>query len=253
MIEYQMVLICLAAVIAETIDSGLGMMYGTILSPLLIMCGYSPSDVIPAILFSQAIGGLIATLGHHRHGNADFRFMSDDFKIGAAIYLLGVVAVFMGAGLAMRIPKEWLQLYIGILVSIMGLIVICRHNFHFSWKKVMAIGFLSAFNKSLSGGGYGPLVSSGLIIAGTKGKNSIATCDFAEAPICVTAFFVWAWMKNKYPDLNMLWALTIGSMVGGWIGPWGLSRIKTDGIVTTLVGWLALGVGITCACGIVKP
>ena len=49
----QLIFLCLLATIGEFIDSGLGMMYGTILSPLLILIGYSPEVVIPSILFSQ--------------------------------------------------------------------------------------------------------------------------------------------------------------------------------------------------------
>jgi uncharacterized membrane protein YfcA len=248
-----LLLVCFAAILGEAIDSGLGMMYGTILSPLLIVCGYSPQDVIPCILCSQAIGGAIATLGHHRHGNADFRIGSDDFKIGLAIYLWGMVAVILGTALAIHIPKAWLQGYIGVLVMVMGLVVVFRNCFHFSWRKVMAIGFLSAFNKALSGGGYGPLVSSGLIISGRSGKSAIGTCDFAEAPICLTAFFVWAAMRHSFPDWSLLLALTGGAAIGGLIGPWALSRVKSDGCVSKIVGVLAFGVGALCLFGILKP
>ncbi len=251
--DYQLVLLFLSAVICETIDSGLGMMYGTILSPVLIIAGFDPQQVIPCILCSQALGGMLATVGHHRNGNADFRLGSDDFKIGTAIYLLGVVAVFLGAYLAIKIPKSWLQLYIGVLVTIMGLVVVCRKHFKFSWTKVMGIGFLSAFNKALSGGGYGPLVASGLIISGRDGKSSIGTCDFAEAPICLTAFFVWVWMKHQYPPMDLLLSLSAGAMIGGVVGPWALARIKSNELVSTMVGWLAFGIGIMCALGILKP
>ncbi len=40
------------ALICEIIDSSLGMLYGTILSPILIIAGFDPPVVIPSILFS---------------------------------------------------------------------------------------------------------------------------------------------------------------------------------------------------------
>jgi len=35
------------------------------------------------------------------------------------------------------------------------------HSPSFSWKRLIAIGLISSFNKGISGGGYGPLVTGG--------------------------------------------------------------------------------------------
>ena len=48
------------AFVCEYIDSAIGMGYGTILSPLLIIMGFDPLVAVPAILLSQAFGGLSA-------------------------------------------------------------------------------------------------------------------------------------------------------------------------------------------------
>ena len=48
------IFIFLGAVICELIDAALGMLYGTILSPVLIIAGFNPILVVPAILFSGA-------------------------------------------------------------------------------------------------------------------------------------------------------------------------------------------------------
>jgi len=189
---------------------------------------------------------MIATIGHNRLKNADFSIKSEDFKIASVIYLLGIIAVFAGAFIGVKIPKEWLSLYIGILVTVMGLIVICRRTFKFSWKKVIGIGMLSAFNKALSGGGYGPLVASGLIISGRGGKSAIGTTDFAEAPICITAFFMWALLKHQYPSIDLLIPSTIGAMIGALFGPYALSKFENNQKLTTIIGWFALALGLMC-------
>jgi len=54
------------------IDSSLGMMYGTLLSPVLIIMGYDARVVVPSILLSQAVGGLMGTIRHNGYGHADF-------------------------------------------------------------------------------------------------------------------------------------------------------------------------------------
>ena len=48
-------LIILIAFIFEFMDSAAGMGFGTGLTPLLLILGYSPLQVVPTLLISQAI------------------------------------------------------------------------------------------------------------------------------------------------------------------------------------------------------
>jgi uncharacterized membrane protein YfcA len=56
----------IAGLVMEFIDSALGMMYGTVLSPLLVIMNYSVKIVVPSLLISQAVGGFVASWRHHR-------------------------------------------------------------------------------------------------------------------------------------------------------------------------------------------
>ena len=179
------------AFVCEFIDSSLGMGYGTIMSPLLIILGFEPLIVIPAILLSQAFGGFTAAVFHHQFENASFKPGSRDLKIVMIISGFGFVATVAAALLALHIPKVVLKTYIGVLVLVMGGILLSNRTFHFSWKKMIGVGILSAFNKGMTGGGFGPVVTSGQIIAGQKHKGAIAATTLAEAPICTVAFLTY--------------------------------------------------------------
>jgi len=192
------ILLIVGALICEFIDSYLGMMYGTILSPVLLIAGFSPFMVVPSILLSQAAGGFIASVRHHKLKNAHLGFKSEDFRIASIIVGLGILAVVFGVFIGTNVPKLWLKTYIGLLCIIMGAIVLRNKAFKFSWKKIIGIGIISSFNKALSGGGFGPIVASGQIISGRDGKEAIGTTDFAEAPICLLAFICWILM-NELP------------------------------------------------------
>ena len=89
----------------------------------------------------------------------------------------------------MNIPKIALKTYIGVLVLAMGVILLSRRTFAFSWKRMIGVGILSSFNKGLSGGGFGPVVTAGQIIAGQEHKGAIAATTLAEAPICTVGVF----------------------------------------------------------------
>jgi uncharacterized membrane protein YfcA len=145
-----LLLIGVLAIIMEFIDSSMGMMYGTILSPLLIGMGFSPAVIIPSILISQAVGGIVGTVRHHNYNSANFNGLTKDTKIVLAIVLPGVLACVIGAYIAVSIPGWILKLYIGLLVIIMGFFCIKTYSFKFSWGKMYVIGMIAALNKALT-------------------------------------------------------------------------------------------------------
>jgi uncharacterized membrane protein YfcA len=55
----------LLAFVCELVDSSLGMGYGTTLTPILLIAGYEPIEIVPAVLFSECITGIVAGILHH--------------------------------------------------------------------------------------------------------------------------------------------------------------------------------------------
>lgn len=237
-------IIVISALIMELIDSALGMMYGTVLSPVLIIAGYDPLFVVPSILLSQAIGGFLATYNHNHFKNAEFSLKSNDLKIAIMIFSFGIIAVIIGAYVGSIIKPMYLKAYIGILCVIMGSIVLLKKKFIFSWAKVTFIGIISSFNKALSGGGFGPVVASGQIASGIESKKAIGITDFAEAPICLAAFISWMILNGfNYPPNDLILPLCLGAAIGGIIGPYLLFKAKSKKVVTWLVAILAIASG----------
>ena len=181
------------AFISEYLDSGLGMGYGTALAPILIILGYAPLKVVPAILISQLVTDIAACIAHHSMCNVDFRFKSPDFKTAFTLGILSSVGVIVSVIIALKIPKWILTLYIGLLVTSMGLLILATINrpMKFSWDKITGISFLAAFNKGISGGGYGPLVMGGQMLSGICSKNAVGITAFAEAITCFIGFVLY--------------------------------------------------------------
>ena len=179
------------AFICEYIDSALGMGYGTILAPVLIIIGFDPLVAVPAILLSQAFGGFTASIFHHRFRNVTFSTDSKDLHVVFIVTGFGIAATILAALISINIPRVALKTYIGVLVFVMGVIILRNRKFKFSWNKMIGIAVLSAFNKGLSGGGFGPVVTGGQILSGRGHKGAIGATTLAEAPICIVAFFTY--------------------------------------------------------------
>lgn len=181
------------AFISEYLDSGLGMGYGTALAPILIIMGFHPLKVVPAILISQLITDIAACISHHNLHNVNLKIKSQDFNIAFIIGIISAIGVIVSVIIALKIPKWLLTLYIGLLVLSMGILILVtiKKPMQFSWRKIMGISFLAAFNKGLSGGGYGPLVMGGQMLSGICAKNAVGITAFAEAITCFIGFILY--------------------------------------------------------------
>lgn len=221
------VALAIAAFVMMVVDTSLGMLYGTILSPVLIGAGFEPLLVVPAILLSQIVGDLSATPFHHWFGNADFKGLTKDVKVVLAMVMPGLVAVVIGALIAMRLPSAVVKTYVGALVIVMGLLVLIRRRFKYRFKFHIIYGTIASFNKVISGGGFGPITSTGGIIGGLKSRVSVATTSFAELIICVGSFIAYLILKGMI-DPYFAGALCIGAFAGGIVGPYLASRTNQD-------------------------
>lgn len=241
MLELVIILIIMA-LIMEIVDSSLGMMYGTLLSPVLIGAGFEPLVVVPAIVISQALGGIAGTVSHQKFKNVDFNGFTRDTKIALAMVIPGLIVVVLGVIAATNLPKEFVKIYIGILVVTTSVLCLSPLKYKFAWWKHFTVGVLAAFNKSLSGGGFGPVTSTGGIIGGLEPKVSIATTTFAEVGICFASFVAYLFFVN-YLDLLIIGPLCIGAFMGGLFGPYLGSKIGHSKLRIS-IGILGIASGI---------
>ncbi|MBD3391417.1 MAG: TSUP family transporter [Chitinivibrionales bacterium] len=204
----------LIAFLAEYVDSTLGMGYGTTLTPLLMMLGFEPLQIVPAVLLSELITGLLAGFTHHSMGNVEFfpntiRFttvlkrlkyvptkkgiqrgwakLPVHLRITLVIALCSIVGTVLSVFLALNLPAFYVKLYIGMLVLAIGVVILAtmKAQFRFSWLRIIGLGMLASFNKGISGGGYGPVVTGGQLLAGVQGKNAIGITSLAEGLTCI--------------------------------------------------------------------
>jgi len=263
------IIIAGTAFLCEYIDSTLGMGYGTALTPVLLLFGYSPLQIVPAVLISELITGLLAGFFHHRAGNVNLKPETtnigqivnqlnslgyiESFNRGiprhlkvalmlAACSILGTVgAVFV----AVSIPKLWLKIYIGVLVLSMGILIfVCiNKNFAFSWKKITSLGLLASFNKGISGGGYGPLVTCGQIMAGVEGKSAIGITSLAEALTCAVGVITYLLVSKSALDLQLAPLIIAGAVFSVPLSAMTVKRTNVKHM-RALIGTMSVILGI---------
>ena len=211
MVLFNYLPVVILAFLLEVVDSSIGMGYGTILTPVLLIIGFDPLQVVPAVLVSQLAGDFLAAFFHHEFKNVDFSIGSEHFKVAVMLSLLGLIGSIIAVVIAVNLPKPLINLYIGTLFAVTGLIVLAtkNKNFGFSWTRILCLGSLAAFNKGISGGGYGPIVTAGQILAGVKARSAIGIISLAEGVTCVVAVLMYALIGR-----NIDWLLSILLSIG---------------------------------------
>jgi uncharacterized membrane protein YfcA len=241
--------IVLVAFGCEFVDSTLGMGYGTTLTPLLILFGFSPLQIVPAVLLSELVTGISAAFAHHRARNVDLRPGTQAFKVAMVLAACSVVGTVVAVLIAVNIPKIVLKTWIGLLVLAIGILILVqvvrRALVRFSWAKVLAVGTVASFNKGMSGGGYGPLVCGGQLLSGIESKNAIAITSLAEGLTCVVGVITYLLMRELFP-WRLALPLAVGALCSVPMSALAVKRIKTKplaitiGIVTTILGIFTL-------------
>ncbi|MBN2379630.1 sulfite exporter TauE/SafE family protein [candidate division WOR-3 bacterium] len=199
--------------VCEFVDSSIGMGYSTLLSPVLLGMGFDPLSFIPAVLLSQALGGLAASIFHQRNRNVSFTASSKDSKIFWVIVIPGVLAIIGAAILALNLPRLILSTCIGGLVIALGVIILLHLRLRFTYKGMVGVGLVSAFVEGIAGCGFGPIVTSGQIISGHNPKRAIGVTTTAEVPICITGFLTYIVVKLIQYDTTPLFSRSFGEIV----------------------------------------
>jgi len=228
----------------EYVDSSLGMGYGTTLTPLLIIAGFAPLDIVPAVLFSQFICGILGGLMHHQRGNVHFARGSIALRVAEVLAACSIVGTVAAVFLAVNIPAQLLKTYIGVLILSMGILIIAyrNRNLKFSWRRITAIGIVAAFNKGMSGGGYGPVVTSGQILAGINEKNAVGITSLAEGVTCIVGVVLFVILKGGL-EWRLTLPLTVGALLSIPLATWTV-KIMPPHFIKSSIGYFTCFLGI---------
>lgn len=207
------ILIALIAFSCESIDSSLGMGYGTLLTPILLFMGYQPLEVVPLVLLSEFITGILSAIMHHKKGNVNLKIGSKAFKVALVLAACSIIGTISAAYLALSVSKTIIKGYIAFLLLGIGISTYLSVNkkLSFSWAKIFFLGTIASFNKGLSGGGYGPLVTGGQVLAGLKSKNAVGITSLSEGLTCLIGVLSYFLLNSNHLNWYLGLALISGA------------------------------------------
>lgn len=248
-------IVILLAFLFETMDSAAGMGFGTALAPLLLALGYDPLAVVPVLLLSEAVTGLLSAAVHHEMRNVRFsvrRPWNEATRLSVMIAATGVISIITSvtlAYLALDLPKSVVKGFVTAMVVLMAVAALARRFGNrrtvYRPKRMIAFAAWAAFNKGIGGGGYGPVITLGQLYSGVYEKSAAAITSLAEGATSMAGFIAFLALGSAGVsiDFQLLPSVLAGSALASILSPY-LVRILPNRALGYLIPAYALVLGV---------
>ncbi len=236
-----LIVLCAAC---EMADSTLGMGYGTTLTPILLLAGIEPLLLVPTILVSELVSGFSAGFFHAEAGNILLKRGSIHLRAAVILSACSLVGVYAGVELALAVPQRMLVGMISIIILAAGIYILVRsvkEPVYRTWKIVL-LGITASFNKALSGGGYGPLMTSGQVLSGVPGRSAVGITSLAEGFTCLAAASLFL-LKGRQLELDLLIPVLTGALLSVPVSAQ-LVRRLAEATMKRIIALVTIGLGL---------
>ena len=176
---------------AQLVDGALGMAFGVITSTLLVgVLGVPPSLASAKVHVVEVFTTGVSGLNHLWHRNVDG-------KLFLRLVVPGVIGGVLGAYVLTSLDAAFVKPFVLTYLAAIGLWLLWRgldHNPHIKDPKIVApLGLIGGFLDAAGGGGWGPVVTSNLLLQGAEPRKVIGTVNSAEFFLtsAISATFIW--------------------------------------------------------------
>lgn len=203
---------------AQIIDGALGMAYGVISSSLLLTLGVPPRAASASVHAAETCTTAVSALSHVLHRNVDW-------KLFWKLIIPGVIGGVSGAYFLSNISGDVIKPYIQTYLVGIGLWLLWR-GFMYPPKArdprfVAPLGLAGGFLDATGGGGWGPVVTSNLLIQGASPRHTIGTVNtvefFLTLSISITFLLHLGWETFTTATIGLLVGGVIAAPFGAWI------------------------------------
>ena len=234
---------------AQLVDGALGMAFGVISSTLLVgVLGVPPAQASQRVHLVECFTTGVSGISHLLHGNIDKRLF---FSLLIPGIIGGVLGTYVITSFHADVIKPVVLLYlscIGIYLIIRGLIYPPKLR---QAKLIAPLGLVGGFLDAAGGGGWGPVVTSNLLIQGEDPRKVVGTVNTVEFFLTITVSAAFIYHLGIADVAGPTLGLLIGGLAAAPIGAWAAKHFPAKqmlmlvGVVLTLTSsygvWRAWG------------
>ncbi len=223
-------LFLLVGFLAQAVDGALGMAYGVICATVLASSGIPPAQVSATVHFSKLFTTAGSAAAHGWQRNVDWKLL-------LRLAPFGIVGGVVGAVVLTSIDASIMRPIVTAYLGLVGVWLLVR-----SFKSlpevpiglpfVAPLGTVGGFLDAIGGGGWGPVVTTGLLGAGAPPRFAVGTVNTAEffVTLFVAASFAIAFASGSWDgdgSFETLFPAIAGLVLGGLLAaPFGALFVK---------------------------
>ncbi len=165
---------------AQIVDGALGMAFGVISSTLLVsVMGVPPSRASAGVHLVEMFTTGASGISHIIHRNVDWRLF---VRIAGPGIIGGVAGAYALSNIDAALARPYIMIYLsGLGIYLLYKALSKPHPPRVKDAKVtVPLGLIGGFLDASGGGGWGPVVTSNLLIQGTDPRRTVGTVNTAE-------------------------------------------------------------------------
>lgn len=234
---------------AQLVDGALGMAFGVITNTLLVgVLGVPPAQASQRVHVVECFTTATSGLSHLLHGNIDG-------KLFVRLLIPGVIGGAAGAYVLTSLHAEVVKPFVLAYLAAVGLYLLWRGLFYppkvRDAKYVAPLGLVGGFLDAAGGGGWGPVVTSNLLIQGADPRKVVGTVNSVEFFLTLTISAAFIYHLGFADVAGATLGLLIGGVAAAPLGAWAAKHFppKTMLILVGIVLSLTSGYGVYRALG----
>ncbi|MCZ8322002.1 MAG: sulfite exporter TauE/SafE family protein [Novosphingobium sp.] len=229
---------------AQLVDGALGMAFGVISNTLLVgVLGVPPAQASQRVHLVECFTTAASGISHLLHGNIDG-------KLFVRLLIPGVIGGIAGAYVLTSLHAEVVRPFVLTYLAGIGLYLLWRGLFYppklREAKLVAPLGLVGGFLDAAGGGGWGPVVTSNLLIQGADPRKVVGTVNSVEFFLTLTISAAFIYHLGLADVAGATLGLLIGGVAAAPLGAWAAKHFppKTMLILVGVVLSLTSGYGI---------
>ncbi|GIU66738.1 sulfite exporter TauE/SafE family protein [Candidatus Phycosocius spiralis] len=197
--------------VAQLVDGALGMAFGVITSTLLVsILGMPPARASSMVHIVEIFTTAASAISHTLHKNVNWHLF-------ALLVIPGMIGGISGAYILSNIHAETSRPIVMTYLACIGVYLLWRgwrmskQQIHRTAKFAAPLGLVGGFLDAVGGGGWGPVVTSNLLVQGSEPRITIGTVNTAEffLTVVISATFI---VTLGWEAFTLA---TIGLIIGG--------------------------------------
>ena len=231
---------------AQLVDGALGMAFGVICNTLLVgVLGVPPALASQRVHIVECFTTATSGISHLLHGNIDKRLF---FRLLIPGMIGGMLGAYVLTSLDAGVVKPFVLAYltaIGIYLLVRGLLYPPKIR---EAKLIAPLGLFGGFLDAAGGGGWGPVVTSNLLIQGADPRKVVGTVNSVEFFLTLTVSAAFIFHLGVADVAGATLGLLIGGIAAAPLGAWAAKHFPPKQMLI-LVGFV---LSLTSAYGAYK-